>query len=800
MTQQRTWTANRLLALCAAMALLAASLGGCRAELLTDPALAAAEVGGNDADATADLGTTAEVAAETAVGPDSVEPEIVEADSIDVAEAAIDAAVPDAESSDDTAQPDADAAPADADAGAEEIALDAADAPSDGAADAMDAMDIAVKDAPNDAVVDAAEVDSGAINPDIAAEVAAEVAEDAGPKLFDCKVLNCDDGNACTLDTCDPVSGCGSGAIGSACLGDSCSKGGCADGVCMVAKKDCNDADACTADYCSNGFCLHTPLPCQKPACNSNAECGNKVCDLFTHTCMMCLSDQKCSPATPICLSGQCTPGTLCTKASECKGSGQLCDVAAGHCVDCLAPSDCTLKPNQTCLAQVCIDKKACGSDNECPCAPGVDCSGVCAKDLGFCVKCNIDSDCDAKYTCGADHACHANVCANGACLGGGFLACNAKGTAYLDGKSCVDASPCTQDSCDPVKGCVYPAVVGSNPACEDGDVCTTPDQCAAGLCKGGGPKNCDDGNPCTIDTCDSLKGCQSSNALAGVVCGEAKTCDGAGECDLKCVRVVTSSLSVDAIALSDITGKTITYAIIGGGGGGGSQAPGSSAIGGGGVFKIGVGNGIAVYVGGGGGGGSGCSGGGGGGSGYFGGGGGTTCSGGGGGSSAIVVANAAALVADGAAGGASPVGPGGGGGSSSGGDGAKDFQLQGAYGKNGSALSGGDAVSPGIYGGAGGIGGGGGGGSYAGGGGGGGLGGGGGGGGNGGDQFQISHNGGSNGADGGNGSQGSGGTGAGNWKDLVKLPNAAGNGGGIYVGGSGGLVILSYSAKTCPL
>lgn len=491
---------------------------GCRAELLSDPALVAADGAVADAEVTADTPASLEVSADTASTTDTAAPDAVDQEIAEIIEIAGDIETQDAVATDNAPNTDAppadaaveDAPPADAllaevDAVAQEIAGDAEDvAPND----AVDAADSSAKDATPEIAADADAADSIETQGDVQSEVAADGNDDTGPKAVDCAKLNCDDGNVCTLDSCDPVSGCKSGVVGSACLGDSCSKGGCADGVCYLNKKDCNDADACTADFCKNGFCLHTALPCQKPPCNSNADCGNKVCDLVTHTCVMCLTDQKCSPATPICSGGQCTPGTLCSSGLDCKGSSQLCDLATGHCVDCLVPNDCKVKPNQTCLAQVCIDKTACGSDNDCPCAPGVDCSGICAKDLGFCVKCNVDVECGAKYTCGADHACHANVCATGACLSDGFLACNGKGTAYLPSQSCVDKDPCTQDDCDAVKGCVFPAVVGSNPACEDGDVCTTPDQCAAGICKSGAAKLCDDGNPCTVDSCDKIKGC----------------------------------------------------------------------------------------------------------------------------------------------------------------------------------------------------------------------------------------------------------------------------------------------------
>jgi len=62
---------------------------------------------------------------------------------------------------------------------------------------------------------------------------------------------------------------------------------------------------------------------------------------------------------------------------------------------------------------------------------------------------------------------------------------------------NCDDNNPCTVDSCDPISGCVHTPVT-----CDDGQICTQ-DACdpATGLCSHT-PTNCDDGNACTADSC----------------------------------------------------------------------------------------------------------------------------------------------------------------------------------------------------------------------------------------------------------------------------------------------------------
>jgi hypothetical protein len=77
--------------------------------------------------------------------------------------------------------------------------------------------------------------------------------------------VSCDDGNPCTDDACDPVSGCvhtnntAPCSDGNACtVGDACSGGACVPG----APASCDDGNCCTIDSCdpSTG-CVHAPNP-----------------------------------------------------------------------------------------------------------------------------------------------------------------------------------------------------------------------------------------------------------------------------------------------------------------------------------------------------------------------------------------------------------------------------------------------------------------------------------------------------------------------------------------------------------
>lgn len=73
----------------------------------------------------------------------------------------------------------------------------------------------------------------------------------------------------------------------------------------------------------------------------------------------------------------------------------------------------------------------------------------------------------------------------------------------------CDDGQPCTADSCSSGK-CTHQFVSQS---CNDGDGCTSNDTCKVGACIGT-PLNCDDGLPCTADSC--AQGACKHSAISG--------------------------------------------------------------------------------------------------------------------------------------------------------------------------------------------------------------------------------------------------------------------------------------------
>ncbi len=105
-------------------------------------------------------------------------------------------------------------------------------------------------------------------------------------------VLECDDNNPCTDDYCDATDGCtqvnnllpcSDGdpcTIDDVCAGGVCGGGG-ANPLCCTSAADCDDEDSCTTDDCVNGMCSATPLDCDDGvACTADA-CDDGGC-VFT--------------------------------------------------------------------------------------------------------------------------------------------------------------------------------------------------------------------------------------------------------------------------------------------------------------------------------------------------------------------------------------------------------------------------------------------------------------------------------------------------------------------------------------
>jgi uncharacterized repeat protein (TIGR01451 family) len=142
----------------------------------------------------------------------------------------------------------------------------------------------------------------------------------------------CDDGNACTTDTCEGKSGCSHVAIAGCmpctfatdCPGasDGCSTAVCSAGVCAyeptpgctscTTAADCDQGDPCTTDTCAGGVCGAVPGTCA--ACKTAADCD----DSNPCTTDVCGVSGSCEltaiPGCRVCnTAADCDDGNACT-------------------------------------------------------------------------------------------------------------------------------------------------------------------------------------------------------------------------------------------------------------------------------------------------------------------------------------------------------------------------------------------------------------------------------------------------------------------------------------------------------
>ena len=303
----------------------------------------------------------------------------------------------------------------------------------------------------------------------------------------------------------------------------------------VFASAACGTTKTATCDP-STGGCSAGSSDTKQAACSTSTDCATGHCDPVSFTCVACLKNGDCTTAGTVCFAGSCAAGTACSSTVACKASGQVCDAATEHCVDCLVEGDCGA--GKACLAQKCVAKAACASDKDCPI--------VCGKEIGICVQCNVSADCASGSWCSDDHSCHAATCTAGACSSTGWLLCKPDGSGYQAAVNCDDKNACTTDSCDAVKGCVHDNTSDGS-VCDDDNACTAGDACAGGTCTvGAKPADCDDKNLCTTDSCDKAKGCLHAPLADGAACDDDNACTTEACADGSCAATDSTSSCSD--------------------------------------------------------------------------------------------------------------------------------------------------------------------------------------------------------------------------------------------------------------
>ena len=94
----------------------------------------------------------------------------------------------------------------------------------------------------------------------------------------------------------------------------------------------------------------------------------------------------------------------------------------------------------------------------------------------------------------------------------------------------CDDGNRCTDDHCDSTGGAFVCTHTDNSAPCPSGSVCVLGTICSGGVCGGGTPRVCDDGNPCTDDLCsDSAGGCFT--AFNSAPCDDSNPCTDDDHC-----------------------------------------------------------------------------------------------------------------------------------------------------------------------------------------------------------------------------------------------------------------------------
>ena len=309
--------------------------------------------------------------------------------------------------------------------------------------------------------------------------------------------------------------------------------------------------------------------------CKENGDCDNAKC-IETGSSKVC--------ATP-CVD-KCEDGYKCTLINGTNGdSSTICVPKFLHlCDPCVKSKDCQTLGNGD---AACVNEggqgnfcgTACGTDADC--AAGYSCQNVisvegapikqCAKTstapelkFGECICSDLATGQKLQTSCFVEHKNDkgelTGKCAGvRVCAATGLTSCAAPAldVEVCDGKdndcdgstdenTCDAGGACNVGSCDPQAGCQYNKL--NNVPCDaDKNACTDNDQCKQGVCVPGAGKICDDGNPCTTDSCDPASGCTKTS-------DDGKACDADGNACTAADHCVGSTCTVGKIVVCENT------------------------------------------------------------------------------------------------------------------------------------------------------------------------------------------------------------------------------------------------------
>lgn len=314
-------------------------------------------------------------------------------------------------------------------------------------------------------------------------------------------------------DPCRESDDCnGPGQSGNYCLPGGDNGSFC--GAACESNDDCPESYTCNDQTLVGGLAVKQCMPAGGATCqcsdyakqrqaatdcgitNDNGSCGGtrfclqqglSLCDAATPFPESCNGkDDNCNDQVD-----EFPPDYVCDLTNEfgtCPGRG-TCTDGVENCVGEMPKPELCNGIDDDCDGFT--DEDLCNDDNPCT-RDSCNSEGVCQ---------NVP---DNTLTCDDGNVCtETDLCRNGVCEG-------------FNPKACGDGNPCRDWTCDPAAGCLSSFNTAS---CEDGEPCTVNDRCSQGVCVAGSPNPCDDGQECTLDSCQQGVGCQHSERPNGTNC-----------------------------------------------------------------------------------------------------------------------------------------------------------------------------------------------------------------------------------------------------------------------------------------
>jgi len=263
----------------------------------------------------------------------------------------------------------------------------------------------------------------------------------------------------------------------------------------------------------------------------SNSTCGEiqvfDRCGMARNVrCGLCRSFETCTDNTCVCVPE--TDADFCSSRSKNCGlfeatdrCGAMRSVECGMCED---DEECGEQSPNVCgcpclIGGICIPAGSPNPDNPCQsCQPMLN-------DIDWS---NRDGPCDDGDLCTVDDSCQDGVCAGNPI-------------------QCTRTLQCNISQCSPDNGLCEYVPTDEGEMCNDGNLCTIGDVCTSGACVGS-PRQCPAQEQCQTSSCSMSTGeCVTGNAPNGTPCNDGNSCTSNDQCmNGACTGVQTKNCAKD--------------------------------------------------------------------------------------------------------------------------------------------------------------------------------------------------------------------------------------------------------------